>query len=200
MQNPENNSHPGARFLLMSASAIIVIGGLKIAGSLIVPFLLAAFLSILCLPAVDWLARHRVPKVIAVLVVVLILGALLSGFGAIVGGSVNQFTAAAPKYEERVDQLWVSAQGWVEQLPFELLPFSSPVGDYGKPLEIIKPGQVMSFLGTSLKGVLAALQNTFLVILTLVFMLVEATTFPSKISLAFGEDSGNIGRFSGVTD
>lgn len=184
-------SSGGARFLLIAASTIIVIGGTRIAQPLLVPFVLAAFLAILCLPAVAWLTRFRVPNVLAVLIVVLVLGAILSGVGAIVGGSINQFTEAVPRYEERVDQLWESVQDWTDRLPFQLLP-AELAGDADfRPLEIIKPGQLMEFLGTSLKGVLAALQNTFMVILTLVFMLLEATTFPAKFRLAFGGLTGS---------
>ncbi len=183
----------------MAAATIIVIGGIRFAGPLLIPFVLAAFLAILCLPAVAWLTRHRVPTVVAVLVVVLVLGGVLSGAGAIVGGSVNQFTAAVPRYEERVDQLWASVQGWAERLPFEILPIEPVENENFKPLEVIKPGQLMGFLGTSLKGVLAALQNTFLVILTLVFMLLEATTFPTKIRLACGGGTGDLDRFAVVT-
>ncbi|RLE25985.1 MAG: hypothetical protein DRJ61_18725 [Acidobacteria bacterium] len=189
----------GAHFLVMAAATIIVIGGIRFAGPLLVPFVLAAFLAILCLPAVALLTRYRVPTVLAVLIVVLVLGGVLSGVGAIVGGSINRFTAAVPKYEERVDQLWASVEVWIGDLPFEILPFELDQDQSVKPLEMIKPGQLMGFLGTSLKGVLAALQNTFLVILTLVFMLLEATTFPTKIRLAFGGGKGDLDRFAVVT-
>ena len=186
-------------FLVMAAATIIVIGGIRFAGPLLIPFVFAAFLAILCLPAVDLLTRRRVPTVVAVLLVVLVLGGILSGVGAIVGTSINQFTEAVPKYEQRVDQLWASVETWVENLPFELLPERPSNEQIVKPLEVIKPGQVMGFIGTGLKGVLAALQNTFLVILTLVFMLLEGTTFPTKIRLAFGGGSGSLDRFSVVT-
>ena len=199
MMATNERNRGGAHFLLMAAATIIVIGGIRIAGPLLIPFVLAAFLAILCLPAVAWLTRHRVPTVVAVLVVVLVLGGVLSGVGAIVGGSINQFTAAVPKYEERVDQLWASVQVWAEQLPFEILPIEPSENQNFKPFEMIKPGQLMGFLGTSLKGVLAALQNTFMVILTLVFMLLEATTFPAKIRLAFGGGKGDLDRFAVVT-
>lgn len=192
-------SRGGAYFLLIAASTIIVIGGTKIAQPLLVPFVLAGFLAILCLPAVALLTRKRVPTIIAVLLVVLVLGGVLSGVGAIVGGSINQFTDAVPKYQERVDQLWASVQTWAERLPFEILPIEPAEDQNFRPLEIIKPGQLMAFLGTSLKGVLAALQNTFLVILTLVFMLLEATTFPTKIRLAFGGSDWDLDRFTAVT-
>ncbi len=191
--------HPGARFLLMAACTIIVIGGLKIAGKLLIPFFLAAFLAMLCLPAVGWLTRHRLPNIVAVLLVVLVLGGLLSAVGAIATTSINQFTAAAPRYEERVDQLWASISEWLDRAPFEILPFDLNEDESFEPLAMIKPGQLLSFLGTSLKGVLAALSNTFLVILTLVFMLLEATTFPTKIRLAFGGDSSEVDKFSEVT-
>ncbi len=199
MKNTNDRSRGGAHFLVMAAATIIVIGGIRFAGPLLIPFVLAAFLAILCLPAVALLTKYRVPTVVAVLLVVLVLGGVLSGFGAIVGGSINQFTDAVPKYEQRVDQLWASVEVWIEDLPFEIFPFEQSRSQSVKPFEIVKPGQLMGFLGTGLKGVLAALQNTFLVILTLVFMLLEATTFPTKIRLAFGGGTGDLDRFALVT-
>ena len=66
----------GARSLFVGAAAVIVLAGLKAAQTLVIPFLLALFLAIICSPAVSWLTRRRVPAALAVLVVVIVLMAL----------------------------------------------------------------------------------------------------------------------------
>ena len=50
-------SRAGSRFLLTAAAAVVVIAGLKTAQSLVIPFLLALFLAIICVPVVSWCRR-----------------------------------------------------------------------------------------------------------------------------------------------
>jgi len=201
MSTETSFSNRGAHFLVMAAAFVIVVAGLRASGALLIPFFLAAFLAILCFPAVAWLSSKRLPNILAVLIVVFLLAMILSGLGALVGGSINQFTDAAPKYAERVNALWDQTRGWVENIPLDL----QFLGISGKPsfqsIEIFKPGEIMGLLGTSLKGVVAALSNIFVVILILVFMLLESTTFPTKLRLILKEgDGGETSRISGVTE
>lgn len=49
---------------------IVVIGGLKMAGDLLIPVVLALFLALLSLPVTRWLTRHYVPQPLAVLLTV----------------------------------------------------------------------------------------------------------------------------------
>ena len=104
----------GARTLFVGAALIIVLAGLKAAQTLVIPFLLALFLAIICAPAVTWLTRKKVPAGIAVLAVVVALLGVFSGFGAIMGGSVNDFTAFASQYQARFDGLVDSVSVWFE--------------------------------------------------------------------------------------
>lgn len=193
-------SNRGARFLVMSAAFVVVVAGLKASQALLIPFFLAAFLAVLCAPAVRWLCRHRVPNVVAVLLVVFFLALILFGVGAMVGGSINQFSDAAPKYAERVNELWDQIKAGIDKLPVEFHPFGIGQDKSIETLEIFKPGQIIGLLGTSLKGVLGALSNIFIVILILVFMLLESTTFPEKLRLIMkDQESDSATRFEGVT-
>ncbi len=168
-----------SRALLTGAAGIIVIAGLRAAQSLVIPFLLALFLAIICSPLVAWLRRWRVPTALAVLIVVLALLAVLAGVGALVGNSVNDFVDAIPGYQSRLESLVTSWSQWSERFDLDLP--SLEVMDY------VNPGALMSTLGRGLKGLAATLSNTFLIILTMVFMLLEATGFPIKFRIAFGE-------------
>jgi len=201
MTQSDSFSDKGARFLVMSAAFMIVVAGLKASQSLLIPFFLAAFLAVLCSPAVRWLSDRKVPNVLAVLIVVFLLALILFGLGALVGGSINQFTVAAPKYAERVNALWDQIKAGIDRLPFEFHPFG--IGKEGlasSSLELFKPGEIMGLLGTSLKGVLAALSNIFVVILILIFMLLESTTFPGKLQLLLKHQAGDsAARLGGVT-
>ena len=167
------------RFLLTAASAVIVIAGVRAAQSLIIPFLVAVFLAIICSPAVVWLQRRRVPKLLAIVLVVLILIGVLTAIGALVGGSVNEFIDSVPGYQARLNSLVDSWTARLDQYEIDLP--SLEVKDY------LKPGEFMSLLGSGLKGLASTLSNMFLIIITMVFILLEATSLPVKLQAAFGD-------------
>lgn len=173
----------GSRALLTAASTIVVIAGLKAAQSLVIPFLIATFLAILCSPVVIWLQRRRVPTVVAILLVVVVVIGVLSAFGAVLGGSVKEFTNSIPEYQERVNAMARSSLAWARGFP-RLAPHLDAEQIMKNLQDVFDLGALMGFVGTSLKGLLAALSNTLLVILILVFMLVEAAGFPAKIRAA----------------
>ncbi len=179
----------GARSLFVGAAAVIVLAGLKAAQSLVIPFLLALFLAIICAPAVSWLTRRRVPAALAVLVVVIVLMALLTGFGAVVGTSVNDFATFVSQYQERFDGLVSSFTSWLaaHDIDTESLDI----------LQVVQPGRLMNLLGGVLKNLAAVLSNLFLIILTMIFILLEAASFPTKMRLAVGNrrfDMDNLGQ------
>jgi predicted PurR-regulated permease PerM len=191
------------KFLLTAACAIIVITWMRESQALIIPFLIALFLAILCAPVIFWLQKHRVPVVVAVILVVILLLGILAAFLAVVGGSVNEFTAEIPKYQERIDAMAVSVSSWFGRLAAKTSWFPSTkvftsVSSM-ELLDVVSPGAMMGFLGRGLSGLLSALSNTVLVILTLVFMLLEAAGLPTKMLVAFGKKEGDPNRFAGVT-
>jgi AI-2 transport protein TqsA len=183
------SSRIGARSLFVGAAAVIVLAGLKAAQSLVIPFLLALFLAIICAPAVSWMTRRRVPAGLAVLVVVIVLLAMFTGFGAVVGTSVNEFAAFASQYQERFDGLVSSFTAWLaaHDVDTESLDI----------LQVVQPGKLMNLLGGVLKNLAAVLSNLFLIILTMIFILLEAASFPTKMRVAVGNrrfDMENLGQ------
>ena len=175
----ENRTRIGARFLILAAATIVVLAGLKAAQSLIIPFLLALFLAIICTPAVTWLTRRRIPSSVAVVIVVIALLAVFSAFGAIMGGSVDNFAAFATKYQGRFDGLLRSFTEWA--VAHDIDPESLDM------LQMLQPGRLMNLLGGVLKNLASVLSNFFLILLTMIFMLSEAASLPTKIKSAVGD-------------
>ena len=176
------------RVLLTLASLIVVVAGLKAAQPILIPVFLALLLAIICSPAVFWLRAHRVPTVAAVLIVVLLLFGVLTVFGAVVGGSINGFMDAAPRYQERIDALGTSATKWLRAQGVD-------VGEIDTS-ELFQPGSLMGYLGTGLTALLSTVSNTFVVTLILVFMLLEAAGLPVKIRAALGSPDADLRRLT----
>jgi predicted PurR-regulated permease PerM len=167
---------------MIGAAVVVVLAGLKAAQSLVIPFLMALFLAIICFPVVALLTSRKVPVGVAVLAVVVALLAAFSGFGAIVGGSVDDFTAFATENQARFDGLVKSASAWLEARDID--PESLDL------LNMLKPGKLINLLGGVLKNLAGVLSNFFLILLTMIFMLLEAASFPVKVRAAVGQ-----GRF-----
>ena len=171
-QIEQRTSDRGARLLLIAACLVILVAGLKAAASLILPFLVALFLAMVSLPLLNWLQGKGIPTPIAVLVTVVVVFAVVFGFGVLVGGSVAGFTEAAPRYRERIELMAVDALGWVSSLgvnvPQELTT------------DIVRPGRVMDMATTTLRGIAAVLSNLLMVSLTIVFIYLEAAGFPAE--------------------
>ena len=56
--------------LIVLGALVIVLAGMRAASGIITPFLVSVFLATLTGPMVFWLHRRKVPKVLAVLVVI----------------------------------------------------------------------------------------------------------------------------------
>jgi predicted PurR-regulated permease PerM len=158
--------------LLTAAALVVILAGLKAAASLIVPFLLALFLAIICLPAMNALIRHKVPESLAVLLITLSLLAIAGLVTAFAGASVADFSQNLPTYQSK--------------LKGEMGAFITWLSDHGVSvssaalLDQFDPAAAMGMAGKLLAGLGNALANTLLIVLMVIFLLFEAMAIPHK--------------------
>jgi predicted PurR-regulated permease PerM len=174
------NSSSAYRALGTLAGLVIVIAGLKLAAAVLLPILVAFFLSALSLPLLHWL-RKRCPDWIAVTVAILASLLFVVGLGFLVSGSISDFITAAPRYRLRFQEILAAAVHW-------LLVRGIPAGEWVSA-ENIDPGAFVDFVTSTLKGVASVLTNLLLVVVTMIFVLLEATKFQERVRLAVGPRS-----------
>ena len=174
------STHHSSNLLITTAALVVVIAGMQAATSLLVPFLLAAFIAIICLPPLNWLTRHNIPAGIAVLIITLALLLLGSLIGAFVGASVADFSHNLPSYQARLNDQTASLLAWLASLGLDL---NSQLWR-----ENLDPSAAMGMAGNLLSGLGNVLANTFLIVLTVIFLLIEATALPNKWA-AIGKDA-----------
>jgi AI-2 transport protein TqsA len=183
----QNNSQQGIRFLVIAAALVIIIGGINQAQSVLVSFLVAVFLAMLGTPPVLWLERKRIPSVVAVLIVVAGMITILLIVGAIVGASINSFYTELPVYQTRVQEQ-VSA--------FQSFLATKGIRGMDKVLlGYINPVAVMSLTALLLTGLGSAFSNIVLILLTVTFILLEASSFPVKLRAALGDPRAHFPQF-----
>jgi predicted PurR-regulated permease PerM len=169
------------------AALVIIIAGVKTASELLVPFLLAIFISIICAGPFHWLQQRKIPASLALLIVIGVM--MLAGLlvVALIGNSVNDFTRDLPIYQEKLRAQTVQVIGYLDKFGVrvskELL------------LEHFDPGAVMQYSASMLAKAGGVLTNSFLILLTVIFILFEAAGMPAKLRAALPEADSSLASF-----
>ena len=185
----------------MMAAVVVVIYGMQMMSVLLVPFLIAVFLALITVRPMLWMQAHRVPSILVALLIVTMLMLVLAMLGTILGTSIAEFTAALPTYQARLDVIIEGVFDFIVR-NFKLDESVESISD------MIDPGWAMGLAAGILNGLRDVLTNAFLIIFTMIFILLEASTAKTKFEAAFGtsadslENLGdfmqNLGRYLGI--
>ncbi len=161
--------------LLNVASFVVVIAGLKACTSVIVPFLLSAFFAVLSSPPLFWLRKKGVPDWFSIVILILLFIVIEMGLGALLGTSVAEFSRELPLYQKRLGAIYSAIAQSGKSIGFTDVELSV--------LKELDVSRIMALVATTLKGMGVLITNTFVIILTLVFMLLEAGGMVYKIEV-----------------
>lgn len=180
----------GSRFLLNTAAFVIVVAGMRAASSLLVPFLFALFIAVICISPFFWLKRRGIPDVLALLII--ILGILGIGFlfGTLIGTSINQFTSDLPAYEKTLEQKTSSFLNWLTDLGVDI-----PKDQWLSSFSLKEP---LKLLGGFLGALSNVLSKTVLIVMIVIFILFEASGFPDKLRAASQDSHHSISNFTKI--
>jgi len=163
-----------SRILITMAAFVIVVAGMSFAKVILVPFLLSAFIAIICTPFMFWMQNKGLPKWLSLLIVILVvlfMGLLLSG---LVGSSVKDFSKNIPIYEAKLKQQTVLIIAWLDKTGLETSGFELT--------NMFDPSAAMKLTAALLNAMGNALANAFLILMTVIFILLEASSFPEKLN------------------
>ncbi len=167
---------PVIRFLFGAACFVIVVAGMRTAETLLVPFLLSLFISVLCSPPLVWLKERGVPNGIAIFIIIGIVVLVSLVIGTIVGSAIGNFRGDLPVYQERLTALTAGLFDRLQSLGLNI--------DVAQLRESFNPSAVLGFAGSALANLGNMMTNAFLILLTVVFILAEEVGFSDKIKLA----------------
>jgi AI-2 transport protein TqsA len=183
------------------AAVVVVIYGMQAAKVLLVPFLLAIFLALITIRPMLWLQAHRVPSVLAAITVVLGMTLALALVASIVGTSIAAFTAAIPGYQAQLDTIMQGLLQFIARFVGDDVSVQSIA-------DLIDPGRAMGMAATLLNALGGVLTNTFLILFTMIFILLEVSSVETKATAAFGRSPDtfvragaflrNLGRYLGI--
>ena len=183
------------------AAVVVIVYGMQMMSVLLVPFLIAIFLALITVRPMLWMQAHHVPSLLAALLIVTMLMLILAVLGTILGTSIAEFTAALPSYQARLDGIIAGVFDFIVR-NFKLDESVESISD------MIDPGWAMGLVAGILTGLRAVFTNAFLIIFTMIFILLEASTAKTKFEAAFGTSADslesvrdfmqNLGRYLGI--
>jgi predicted PurR-regulated permease PerM len=187
--------------LLVSVAAfVVIVAGMKAAAPLLVPFLLALFVAILIASPFNWLQGRGLPAGVALLVVLGMLVLVIVLIGTLIGSSVEDFSGNFPAFQERLRQVTAGLLGRLDKTGVHV-----PSGHVSAYMD---PAKAMQMATNILGGMGNMLTNSFLILVTVVFIMLEAAGFPDKYRLMrrnadeslaeFSEAIRNINRYMGI--
>jgi len=164
---------------------------MKAAESIIVPFLLALFIAIIALPPFLWLQQKRVPTALALTIVILIFLAFIFLIGLLIGTSITDFTANLPLYEQKLQNQTQALISWLVERKFIEPDFQIS--------NAFKPAVILDIAGNVFNQLSNLFTNGFLILLTVIFMMLEASSLPKKINEMFSDPAASLSRIKAVT-
>jgi AI-2 transport protein TqsA len=185
------SSSAGTRFLLGAAGLVVLVAGLRAAAPILVPLVLAMFITIVNFPLLQVLRRLRVPMPLAVLMVVLLTFTFLGLVVLIGSAAMGDVRTVLPVYLERARELEHSVLAALDAR-------GVPVADGFYTSMVSEPERLMDLLSGMVVRAAGFLSAAAIVILFTIFMLAEATGFPAKLRAAIGRGDADLSRFGGA--
>ncbi|MDJ0787530.1 MAG: AI-2E family transporter [Myxococcota bacterium] len=184
------HSSAALRWLVALAAFVVVVAGLKAAAAIVVPTLLAVFVAIICWPLLDALQERRVPTWLALLVVVGAVVVTFVAVGGLLGTSVNEFTRGLPAYEARLQALVTATFARVEEIGGQT--------SLDALRERVDAGAIFRTVGGLLTAMSGVFTNAFLILLTSIFVLLEASSLRAKVAALSSEAESTVARIDAI--
>ncbi|MBP3224993.1 MAG: AI-2E family transporter [Campylobacter sp.] len=166
--------------LISAACVVIIIAGLKAAGSIIVPFLLAIFITVLISPLMLSIQKLRVGRLFSFLIVVLGFLGVMGFMGDIVFKAVREFSAQLPELGAKFNQVLGGAQERLNNygIDFNLASLGA------------EPSEMVSRATAVAKKTGGIVSTGFFVFILVSFMVFESSVIDAKIKYFSARNRG----------
>jgi len=193
-----------AKSARMLASIAVVVAALYLAKGVLVPMALAVLLSFLLSPVCDWLERHRLGRIPAVVATALVGFTVLGGAAWMAVVQVSDLAPRMPEYETNLKaklqsanaqvsatlgRVTRTAQGMSENLsPVELAQAPQGTKEWPYSVRIISsPASPLQVFGSMFGTVLEVLGSIGVVIVLVVFFLIRRDDLRDRFILLVGQ-------------
>jgi AI-2 transport protein TqsA len=171
-----------ARALVVLASVVVVCAGMyAAAGPILNTIFFALTLALIFSPVYGWL-RHRLPTLLALLIMMIGLVALTFGLVMLLRTSLSRFTAELSYYSTQWNAQLAQLQAWLDGLGLATVDLSS----------VFEPSVIATVLGTIASAILSFLGDLFLILVLVLFLLAEGPAMMSRLQASVEGDNPRI--------
>jgi AI-2 transport protein TqsA len=183
--------HMRSGALMHLAALVVIIAGMKAASGIIVPFLLAVFLAIICSPALFWLQRRGIPDFLGLVLILVAVVGMWMLFVMLAGTTLGDFSRNVPYYQDRLTLIMRETLHWLTKHGLSV--------DTTLLEDVLDPGRIMKIVASTLNGLGGMLTNTFLILLIFSFLLLEAAGIPDKLRAIRGNRDSSLEEYAAIT-
>lgn len=179
----------GGHALYQLAALVIVCAGLHLAAPVLVPVLLALFIAMLSGPVVLYMTNRKLPRPLAVLIVLIFNIGVVSGVLGLFAQATTEFYTAWPQYAVQFHHViddfaaWLNARGATVTAD-QFYAFADT-------------NALVSIATETVARAASILGNLVIVLLVVAFLLLESTVLVPKLTLILSVPERDISR---VTD
>ncbi len=184
----QNNFVPRRNVLLALAAFVVVIAGIKAAEAIIVPFLVALFLAVICYPVILWFSKKGIPVWVAILFIVCCIILIEMALASLISSSLASFTGNVPIYQMRLKSFYIDVIEWLQNHGVKNI---DPVYEFD-------PSSIMPIAATMLKQLAGLLKNAFFVLITLIFILFETGGITAKLQAVFSDKKDTLDNYATI--
>jgi predicted PurR-regulated permease PerM len=160
--------------VLTIAGILAILMVARYAQSIVVPLLLSLFIAVIMAVPVGWLKNRGLPVPVSVGVVLVVTVLIEIVVALVLGGTISRFNEVLPGYQARLNEIADGIGGW-------LLSKGINLSDAGI-LDVMDPKLALGFANMLMRGIGEVLSNALLITFTVLFMLLEAWSFPAKLN------------------
>ncbi|MET6677663.1 AI-2E family transporter [Citrobacter amalonaticus] len=162
----------GLKIVIMLGMLVIILTGIRFAADIIVPFILALFIAVVLSPLVQRMVKLRVPRVLAISLLVIIIVMAMVLLLTYLGTSLNELARTLPQYRSSLVIPLKNLEPWLVRLGIGV--------SVDEMVKYIDPNAAMTLITNLLAQLTNAMSSIFLLLLTVVFMLLEVPQLPTK--------------------
>ena len=176
------------RVMLLLAATGIVLVIIRLGAPILNPIFFALVLSLLFSPIYSWLGRRGLPSPVALVIMLIVIGALFTGLFLILGASISRFGERVGYYTSQLNSQVVSLDALLERLGLSNADLR----------DVVKPNALADALGTVLSGVAGFLSDLFLILMIMLFLLGEGPAMMRRLRAGAGRDNPQVERLTTV--
>ena len=177
--------------------ALVIIASVFLAGftiyilmelqGILVPFVLAVFITLLFQPFYRWMLTKKVPSFLAIIIIVLTILVLSNITSVFVFAGINSFKANFPVYEQKFYDLYQSFTATFNITQKDMADFQNSL----KIENLLKEGTFTSTATNVFSSVLGIFSNFVLILIYVIFLYSEIGSLKNRVARAFTQERGH---------